>query len=159
DACRTSVRHPPRYALDHVQLRGQAGQLIASDGKQLLVQGGWQLPFAEDLLVPALPVFAARELAGADAVRPGRAGPWLVVEAGSWSVRLQVNAEGRFPDVQRIVPQGPAPTRLLLDEADAQFLLETLPGLNGADAGQVSVTLDLGREAVLRARREEQPPI
>jgi hypothetical protein len=158
NACRTSVRHPPRYALDHVQLRGKAGQLVASDGKQLLVQGGWKMPFADEVLVPAVPVFAARELTGADVVRLGRAGPWLVVEAGPWSVHLKVNAEGRFPDVQRVIPRDPDRTCLLLDEADAEFLMDALPGLPGAADEAQPLTLDLGKEVVVRARSDEQPP-
>jgi hypothetical protein len=158
DACRTSVRHPPRYSLDHVQMRAKAGQLVATDGKQLLVQGGWKMPFADDMLVPAVPVFAARELAGADVVRLGRAGQWLVVEAGPWSVHLKVNADGRFPDVQRVIPRDPDRTRLQLDEADAEFLMDALPGLPGADDEAQPLTLDLGKEVMVRARSEGQPP-
>jgi hypothetical protein len=55
DACRTAARLQTRHAIDHVQLCGKTGQLVATDGKQLLLQGGFKLPFAENLLVPAVP--------------------------------------------------------------------------------------------------------
>jgi hypothetical protein len=46
---------------------------------------------------------------------------------------------------------------LLLDDADAEFLMDALPGLPGADDEAQPLTLDLGKEVVVRARSEDQP--
>ena len=46
-----------RYALARLQLRGDAGAVVGTDGRQLLLWGGFALPFAENLLVPAVPFF------------------------------------------------------------------------------------------------------
>jgi hypothetical protein len=156
DACRAAARESVRFALSRVQLRGQAGQVAASDGKQLLVQGGFAFPFAEDLLVPALPAFGARELAGAAPARLGRAGGRVVVQAGPWSFELAVDATGRFPDVQGVFPRGTAATTLVLDDADASYLPGVLPGLPGGEKGPNPVTLDLDGGAAARAQAEER---
>jgi hypothetical protein len=47
-----------RFALGHVQVRGEHGSIVATDGRQLLVQGGFQFPWTSDLLVPRSKVFA-----------------------------------------------------------------------------------------------------
>jgi hypothetical protein len=157
DACRTAARLQKRHAIDHVQLCGKTGNLVATDGKQLLLQGGFRWPFAEDLLVPAIPLFSARELhATADTVRLGRAQTWVVVQSGPWSVHLEIDSNSRFPDVQRVIPAGPDPTRLLLDEADAQFLIGALPGLPGGDDEYAPITLDMGEQAFVRAGFEQK---
>jgi hypothetical protein len=157
DACRLTPRQAVRYDVDHVQLRGASGKLVATDGRQLLVQGGFRWPWSEDLLVPALPVFGVRELANSDEVRVGRAGPWVVIRAGPWSVHLKVNTEGRFPDVERAVPAEPHPTYLTIDEADAQSLIDGLPRLPANGDEPAHITLDLGERAVVRVGGEGTP--
>jgi hypothetical protein len=62
EAVRTTARESVRYALSHVQLRGKSGELVATDGKQLLVQGGFNFPWKDDVLVPGLPCLGSREL-------------------------------------------------------------------------------------------------
>src|SRR5262249_31543952 len=62
DAGQSTARAPVRYARSKVQLRGEAGQIVATDGKHLLLQSGFQSPFAENVLVPIPPVFSSREL-------------------------------------------------------------------------------------------------
>src|SRR5439155_22935796 len=62
EAARTVAREWARYAVSRVLLRGRTGERVGTDGRNLLVQGGFTLPWAEDLLVPALPVFAGKEL-------------------------------------------------------------------------------------------------
>ena len=51
-----------RYALGHLQLRGEQGTIVATDGRQLLVENGWQFPWTGDLLVPRSKIFASAEL-------------------------------------------------------------------------------------------------
>jgi hypothetical protein len=156
EASRTAACKPVRFALQRVQLRGRAGEVVATDGRLLLIQGGFRFPFAEDLLVPALPVFGAKELAGAKPVQLGRAGDRVVVQAGAWTFDLAVDRDGRFPDVQAVLPRGKAPTELRVDAADAAYLEDVLPGLPGADEALSPVTLDLGDAVTVRAQTEEQ---
>jgi hypothetical protein len=156
EASRTAARKPGRFALQCVQLRGRAGEVLATDGRLLLIQGGFRFPFAEDLLVPALPVFGAKELARAEPVQLGRSGDRVVVRAGTWTFDLALDQAGRFPDVQGVLPRGPAPTQLRVDDADASYLVDVLPGLPGADEQWSPLTLDLGDRVAVRAVTDKQ---
>ena len=49
-----------RYAIDHMQL-GNQGTVVATDGRQLLIQCGFNFPWPGDILVPRCKVFAAAE--------------------------------------------------------------------------------------------------
>jgi hypothetical protein len=147
---RTAARESGRFALSRVQVQGRAGRVVGTDGRTALVWSGFDFPFADDLLVPALPAFGSRELAGADA-RVGRTPAHLVVGAGPWRVYLPVDAAGRYPDVAGVVPRG-APTVAGLDDRDAAELAGRLPALPGADADDRPVTLDLDGGVVVRAK-------
>ena len=57
---RTAARESTRYGLSLVQLRGRAGEVVATDGRCLLVQGGFPLPWPEDVLVPRVAAFGMR---------------------------------------------------------------------------------------------------
>jgi len=148
---RTTARESGRYALSRVQVRGKAGQVIGTDGRTALVRGGFDLAFAEDVLVPALPVFGARELTREPGVRVGRTPTELVVVAGPWLVHLTVDSGGRFPDLAGVMPRA-AGTVAGIDDRDAAELLAALPDLAGADAEHHPVTLDLAGGVVVRAR-------
>lgn len=54
-----------RLALTQVQLRGKQGDIVATDGRQLLITGGFQFPWKESLHVPRSSVFASREFGNA----------------------------------------------------------------------------------------------
>lgn len=154
DECgRTAARDPARFAFDRVQVRGKTGQVIGTDGKVALIAGGFALPFADDLLVPAVPVFGCREVVVERDIRVGRAGDDLVVRAGPWTVWLGTDPAGRFPDVAAVVPRSHDPAVVVVDGADARTLLAALPGMPGADGDGRPVTLDLdGSAAVVRAQ-------
>ncbi len=150
---RTAARDAGRFALTRVQVRGTAGQVVATDGRTALVWGGFAFPFADDVLVPAVPAFGARELGGEREVRLGRTVTHVVVGAGPWQVFLPIDRTGRYPDVAGIVPRN-APTVAGLDDTDAAELLARLPDLPGADADARPVTLALDGGVVVRARDE-----
>ncbi|QDU18969.1 hypothetical protein [Urbifossiella limnaea] len=149
---RTAARDPGRYALHRVQVRGGAGAVVGTDGRTALVAGGFEFPFGEDLLVPAVPAFGCRELAGTAAVHVGRAGGHLAVRAGPWTVWLPADAGGRYPDLDGVVPRAGAGAVAGLDAADAAAVLAALPGLPGADGEGRPVTLDLDGGVAVRAR-------
>jgi hypothetical protein len=134
-----------------VQLRGSTGQLIGTDGRQLLIHSGFDFGFAEDLLVPALPVFGSRELAESSPVELARLEDRVVIKAGPWEFDLRVDRDGRYPDTADVVPRRPGATRLRLAPDDGASLLEALRGPVGDEEEEPAV-LDLGRTATVQAR-------
>ena len=96
---RSTTSDPARFALHRIQVRGAAGEVIGSDGHQALIWSGFEFPFEEDLLVPALPLFGSPEWTSHPAVSVGRTELHLVVSAGPWTVWLPIDATGRYPDV------------------------------------------------------------
>ncbi len=152
DECgRTAARDAGRFALDRVQVRGTAGQVIGTDGRTAVIAGGFALPFADDVLVPAVPAFGCKELAGETDIQVGRADGHLVVRAGPWVVWLRADPGRRYPDVAAVVPRPVDPPVGVLAEADARAVVDALPALPGADRPGGPVTLDLAGTAVVRA--------
>jgi hypothetical protein len=158
-ACSVAGEDSPRYSLSCLQLRGDRGELAATDGRQLLVQAGLAFPWGGDRLVARCPALARPELPRDDGVDIGLAGDFVALRAGPWTLWLAVRAGARFPDVDRAVPApGSAATRLRLHPADARFLADALDRLPGGEGeGDGAVTLDLGDRAVVRARGESGP--
>jgi hypothetical protein len=156
EAARTCARESGHYALARIQLRGRSGQLVATDGRQLLVQGGFALPWPEELLIPALPVFVSRGLPSEGAIALGRTATQVGVRIGSWTLLLEIDTEGRYPHAEGVIPRGASlASRLELSEDDARFLAHVLPRLPGGKDDFSSVTLDLGAQVVLRTRADE----
>jgi hypothetical protein len=151
-ACgQTASRAPAgRLAMNRVQLRGPRGEVAATDGRQLLLWGGLALPFAEDLLVPAVPIFGSRDLACEPEVRVGRTASHVLVAAGAWTVWLAVDATARYPDVTAVLPRSSRRATLVLDEADATALLRDLVLPAPSRDEVVPVLLDLGAQPALR---------
>lgn len=150
EAARTSSREDGRYALSRVQVRGATGHVIGTDGKLAVVFGPFVLPFASDVLVPAVPLFGAPEVRAAGDVRVGRTDAHLVVSAGDWTAWLTVAPVGKYPDVAAAVPRH-APTAVVLDRGDAADLLSQLPGLPGREHDQRPVTLCADGALAVRA--------
>ena len=145
---RTTAKDATRFALTRVQIKGKAGQVVATDGRTAFIQSGFSFPFTDDLLVPAPPVFGARELAGERSVRIGRTATHLTVETGPWRVFMPVDRTGRYPDVAGVVPRN-APTTLVIDDRDATEVLEKLTGLPGGDADHRPVTLAVDVDGIV----------
>jgi hypothetical protein len=131
----------PRYALDRLCLSGKGKQVIGSDGKVAFLAGPFPLPFADDKLVPAVPVFGNPELTAQTEVSVGHADGVVAVKAGPWCVRLPV-VPGRYPDVAAVIPRS-RPSVGGIDEADARELLSRLKGLPAGDDPDLPVTLVL----------------
>jgi hypothetical protein len=149
-----------RYATDHIQLRGSPGQVIATDGHQLLLQSGFQFPFSEDVLILNTTVFGCRELDADAGVRIGKTATHVALRIGSWTLHLPINPDGRFPQAEQIVP---SPSAALIhwriDAADAAFLAKTLPKLPGGGDEDSAVTVDLNGQAAIRAKAEGEGPV
>jgi hypothetical protein len=163
-AAATGTADSTRYALDCVQLRdagrGQGHEIVATDGRQLLVQSGFRLPWTGDALVKGTPTFASPALARDRSLEIGRSDAHVVLRAGSWTLFLEVQTDVRFPDVTRALPvPGGAATRLRLDPDDACFLVRALERLPGADELNAPVTVDLNGQVAVRARSTEQTQV
>jgi len=98
---RSAARENGRFALSRVQLQGRGGRVVGTDGKIALLATGFTFPFTDDILVPALPVFASKPLLRAKDVRIGLTSTHLVIGVGPWSVRLPFDSKARYPSNSR----------------------------------------------------------
>jgi hypothetical protein len=158
DATQSAAQVAIRYAVNHLQLRGKAGEIVGTDGRQLLVQSGFQFPWTEDVLLPASPVFACREISQDEAVGIGKTDSHVVLRIDPWRLFFPIDKEGRFPRAEDVVPRESAvSTRWHVDPADAMFLekaLDRLPVVG--DDENAGVTVDLNGQAIIRARTNGQ---
>lgn len=153
EAGRTSTPEAIRYAVNRIQLQGSAGRVIATDTKQALIWSGLRFPFSQTVLVPAVPIFGANEFKR-ERVRIGRGNSHIVVRIGPWSVFLNIDLVGKFPDVANVIPRFQSPTTIAISEADARFILAKIDAwpCGETDAG---ITLDTtAQQFVLRCRNE-----
>lgn len=153
DACETATTDSARYALDHLQLRGSAGQVISTDGRQLLIQDGFQFPWEGDLLVPANRLFCNRELRRGKSVEVGGTEEWVTIRSGPWTIWLKINDKARFPDVLELVNKRPETVATLqVPDKDAEFICSALKPKPFHQGDADKVTLDLNGEVTVRAR-------
>jgi hypothetical protein len=160
EAVGTTARESTRFALSRVLLRGKSGEVVATYGRQLLVQGGFALPWREDILVPRLPVFGYRDPVLEGPVGIGRTKTHVALRVGPWTFVLAIDTSSRYPRFEDVIPKPSAVTnRLRVAPEDAAFLTDTLPKLPGRDGAHDPVTLDLGEPVAVRARPDGQGPV
>lgn len=160
DACATTEADSTRYALHCVRLRGSDGQIAATDGRQALIQTGFEFPWDDEVLVPACGVFTRKEFQQAHSVAIGRSDDWLTIRADDWTVWLRIEKNARFPAVDQQIPEtSSARTTLDLSEDDAVFLDQAARRLPGAGERNSPVTLDLNGAVVVRAKSGEQSSV
>jgi hypothetical protein len=157
DACETATTDSARYALDHLQLRGSEGQAISTDGRQLLVQDGFQFPWEGELLVPANRLLCSRELRRGKSIEVGKTDEWVTLRSGPWTVWLKINKKARFPNVMELVNLGPETVATLqVPDKDAEFICSALKPNPFHQRDADKVTLDLNGEVTVRAREGGQ---
>jgi hypothetical protein len=155
-AMATAAGEPVRYAVNKILLRGQ-GEIVATDGRQLLVQEGFRFPWSEELFLPRTAVFGCRELPVEESVFIGEQNGCVTLRVGPWSFFLPAETKLRFPNVENAIPAAARlSTRLQLSAADAQFLAKALPRLPGKDTGNSPITVDLDGQARIRAKATGQ---
>jgi len=158
DAVETADRESTRYALNCLRLRGLDGQIAATDGRQLLVQDGFALPWDEELLVPACRVFGSAEFSRDMSIDVGKTDDWVTLRTGSWTVHLKIEKEARFPQVDHHIPQASASASTLhLSDADAAFLTNAVSRLPASGDYNAPVTVDLNGAIAIRAKGDDQP--
>ncbi len=161
EATATAGEDSSRYALGCLLIKeGRDGrEVVATDGRQVLIRGGFRLPWAGEVLVRSSPIFEARELPRDRPWSIGRADSHVALRCGPWTLHLEVQADARFPRVDMAFPAPDAATsRLRLDPAAAAFLIDALGRLPGADSPNAPVTVDLNGHAAVRARGSSEGP-
>jgi hypothetical protein len=160
DAAEAVDQNPTRFALNNIQLRGESGQVFATDGKQIFAHCGFQFPWTGDVLVPALAVLGCADLAGAGAVEIGKTEQSLTLRIGNWTLVLTIDKLGRFPKMEEVVARAESGGSLVrLTPSDGEFLANALPRLPREDQSSTGVTLDLSGQAFVRARAGKDAPV
>ena len=155
EATATTTAGSTRYALDCLLLRaGPAGhEVVATDGHQALVRGGFAFPWDGDVLVRGTPLLASRDLPRDRPWAIGRTATHVALRCAPYLIFLGIPADARFLAVDSIFPDPAAAlARLRIDPADAAFLTRALGRLPGADGPHAPVTVDLNGHVAIRAR-------
>ena len=159
DVMETTEKNATRYALGCIQLKGR-GSMAATDSHQMLMQSGFVFGWSEDVLMEASDVFASRELPRDQPVQIGKTANWVTVQVGAWTIHHAIQKEGRFPDVERVIPAASTVvTRMQLDADDAEFLSERIERLPADDTPERPVTVDLNGSVAIRARQDDTSPL
>jgi hypothetical protein len=146
-----------RLALNCIQLRGGKGDVVATDGRQLLIQGGFQFAWKDALLVMRTPVFTARELPQGEVVRVAKSEKDVLVRIGSWTIALRIDSMARFPNVDSAIPSfDQVITRWSIPDEEVPALVKLLDDLPAAKEDTAPVTLDLAKRVAIRARAEKE---
>ena len=155
DASQTASHENSRFALKNLQLRGKAGELASTNGRELLLQRGFAFPFKDDVLIPSIGVFGGRELAG-EPVAMGKSDKHVCLRVGPWKFFFEINDAARFPRIESAIPMFAGKSTILrMAPDDASFLIHALPRLPGREDNE-QVTVDLNGHAAIRAREEDQ---
>ena len=154
-ATQTAGDSSPRLALNSIQLRGTQGDIAATDGRQLLVQGGFRFPWKDAVLVPRSPIFAAKELNTKEAVHVAQSEAHVLFRTGNWTIALRIDTAARFPNIESVIPkQDPRATQWSIGEEEANSLAGHLPYLPAADEQFSPITVDLAKPVAVRACKE-----
>ena len=159
EAALTTDKAAVRYALQCVQLSGKDGAIIATDGKQLLIQTGFPLPWRDTVLVPRLRLDGLPGVRIDAPVTLGRTATHVVLQFADWTFFLRTDDKARYPQVAEVLPRQSAGTaRWHLAAEDISRLVEILPNLPGHDIDQTPVTVDLGKVVTVRGRGTSSGP-
>ncbi len=158
EATETGIPDSTRYALECIQLQGSRSQVVATDGRQLLVRTGFRFPWPGDLLIKGSPIFACRTLPRDQPVDVGKTDSHVVLRVGPWTIWLEIQKDLRYPEVERVIPTAAeVESRLWVDPEDARFLESSLARLPGGEGVNSPVTLDLNGKVAVRANAPDQP--
>ena len=147
---KTTLPASVKFALKRLQIQGETGQIAGTDGRQLLIYSGFSFPFSDAVLVPAVPIFGQREFAATKDVRIGKTATHVVV-IGPWTIWLLIESEGRFPNVDAVIPRHPEHV-LHLEESDRQKAMDFLAPAAKGQVETLSVTVEFGAQPALRLR-------
>ena len=151
-------RESLRFALSCVQLDATRGTVAGTDGHRLIRYDGFEFPWTgQAILLPANDVFGSPILREATEVSCGVIDQQLVIQAGAWTLRLPLQAEGRYPDVDNVIGRLSGPTnRVYFDPRDLTFVVKHLKRFSGDGHDHSPVSLDLNGHVDLAACGDEQ---
>lgn len=151
-AAQTCDEGSSRYALSCIQLRGETGEIVATDSHQLLIEAGFEFPWEDNVLIPGSRLLSHREFQADGNVGVGLAGEMVVLRAGSWTVWLPIETGSRFPEVDHVVPNiEAATTTVTIPSEDGEFLARSVRQLPADDERHSPVTVDLNGSVAVRA--------
>ncbi len=147
-----------KYALDCLQLRGQTGEAVGSDGLNLLITSGFPFPWTENLLIPRSKLFSSPELTGAGPVRAGCTDQHVVIQTGRWTLCFTIEKELRYPTFEQVIPDmSQALTRVTFAADDQKFLEQTISRLPHDNEEHLPVTLHCNGHVAIRGRGADGP--
>ena len=150
DATKCADNQRIRYALDTICFRGANNQIISTDGKQALVQDGFDFPFDNDVLCPVSKIFASKELSEiGETVKVGSEGDYVYFNVGNVNFWLQ-KVDGKFPLMDQFTKDIDGYTWLKVDPTDAIFVSERLDILPGKDKFNSPVYIGLNDGVAVR---------
>jgi hypothetical protein len=159
EAALSTAAQGTRYALERVKLGGPEGAMIATDGKQVLIQRNFPLPWTDRVLVPRLRLTGLPGMNEHAPVLLGRTNSHVVIQVGSWTFFLAIDDQARYPDVLGALPRPASITsRCQFAAEDVGRLIEVLPKLPGHDQDQKPVTVDLGEAIAVRGQSAPSGP-
>lgn len=80
-----------------------------------------------------------------------------VIEASPWTIRLPIETEGRYPDVDAVIGRlSGATNRVYFDQGDFAFIVKHLRQIPGGDRDHAPVTLDLNGHVDLTSEGDER---
>lgn len=83
----------------------------------------------------------------------GKSKTHVCIRVGSWKFHLLIDADGRFPRYESILPKDLSDgARMRIVADDAVFLMHALPRLPGRDLPDQPVTIDLNGHVAIRAK-------
>jgi hypothetical protein len=95
-AMETADAEATRYATNYVQLDGNQGRIVATDGRHVLVQSGFTFPWNDQVLIPRRTAFGCKELSSNEPVLIGKSEDWATIQVGPWTFHLRIEKEGRY---------------------------------------------------------------
>jgi hypothetical protein len=124
------------------------------------VQKGLSFPWQEELLVAALPLVAARQLAAGRRILWGKTTSHLCLRRGPWTFYLACTDPALYPAVLEAVPPlEEASTGVQMTPTDAALLMRTLSRLGWHRLQDEAVTLDLAEYLVVHSQQSGQKSV
>ena len=151
--------HPGRYALNQVQLQGSKATLAATDGRQLLLQGGLHWPFTEDLLLGNYrKLFRCGDFPEGP-LEMSKTEQQLLFRVGNWEFFLPLGQSQRYPSIADVLPSpSEAVATTEISKGDAQYLRGMLSELPFEELDdEKPVTLELQNQIGVRSRSRKVP--
>lgn len=151
-AADTVDQRSTEFALSYVCLRGQDGQVVATDGRQAIAESGFQFPWNEQCLVPLRRLLTCQKFLDGEKVHVGKLADWVVIRSGHWTVWLRINRRSRYPELDFLLRRPASVVAVLqIGESDAKFLQRNLKNLPSSESFNGPVTIDMNDQIALRA--------